>query len=199
MFASLKGRLVNKTTSFVEIDVGGLGFAVFVSLNTLTKIGEVGDEVLIHTVVFSRDDTFQIFGFATKEEKEIFQELIKISGIGPKIALAILSYLDLDEFINCVLDNEITKLTKLPGIGKKTAERILLEFREKVKKFDRTENYDLPIEKRNLFREAISALSVLGYQENKVKNVVTDIIKSNKDKELTIEELLKLSLRALNK
>lgn len=199
MFSYLRGQLTNKTTSFVEIDVGGLGFEILVSLNSLSKLGEVGDEVVIHTLVLFRDDVFQIYGFVTREEKEIFRELIKISGVGPKIALAILSYLEVNEFIDCVVNNDIGKLTKLPGIGRKTAERVLLEFREKVKKIEKTEDYDFSSDKRKLYWEAISALAVLGYQENKVRNVVNDILKQNKEKELTIEELLKQSLKALNR
>ncbi|MCX7909710.1 MAG: Holliday junction branch migration protein RuvA [Ignavibacteria bacterium] len=197
MYSYIKGKIIRKTTSTIEIEVNGFGFELLVSLNSLSKLGEVGDEIIIYTIFLFRDDNFQVYGFATQDEREIFQELIKISGIGPKIALAILSYLEVSEFIEVVKTNDIKKLVKLPGIGRKTSERILLEFREKIKKFDKVEKVEVSMDGKNLYEEAITALSVLGYQEIRVKNIVKEIIsKSNK---LTIEELLKQTLKVLNK
>ncbi|MGB9771651.1 MAG: Holliday junction branch migration protein RuvA [Candidatus Kapaibacteriota bacterium] len=199
MFSSIKGRIRRKTSSLVEVEVNGLGFEVLVSLTTLARIGDVGEEVLLYTIFLFRDETYQIYGFATLEEKEIFQELIRISGIGPKIAIAILSYLEVEEFIDCVVRNDIGKLTKLPGVGKKIAERVLLEFRGKVKKLKIVDGAKVGNEGASFYQEAISALVVLGYQENKVKKIVLDTIRKLPENEKTIESVVKQVLRELNK
>lgn len=199
MFSFVKGKVIKKATSFIEIEVNGLGFEIMMSLNSLKDVGEFGSEALIYTYIVFRDDSFQIYGFSTREEKEIFRELIKISGVGPKIALAILSYLKVEEFIDCVAKNEVKKLTGLPGIGKKTAERVLLEFREKVKKLKDKEQPELTSDSMQVYEETISALTVLGYQENKVRSLVLELIAKLPQNELTVENLLKHTLKELVK
>lgn len=199
MFSFIRGKLIRKTSSVVEVEANGLGFEIFVPLTSLSKIGDIGTVVLLHTLFLFREDSFQIFGFTTPEEKEIFRELIKISGVGPKIALAILSYLEVDEFIDCVTRNEVKRLTELPGVGKKTAERVLLEFREKVKRLKVSEPSGIPSDSSNLYEETISALNVLGYQEGKVRSIVLDVMKRLSTKEKTVENVLKLVLRELVK
>lgn len=198
MFTFIKGKIVRKSTSIVEIESNGIGYEIHTSLRSISAIGEVGQETLLYTSVLLRDDTFQIYGFKSYEEREIFKELIKISGVGPKIALAILSYLDSDEFINCVNHNEVDRLMNLPGVGKKTAERVLLEFREKAKKLQRQAVMTSAGE-QNLYYEVISALNVLGFQENKVKSLVNEILRKVPPTEQFVENVLKNVLKALNK
>jgi Holliday junction DNA helicase RuvA len=199
MFSFIRGKITSKSPSYVEIDSNGLGFEIIVPLTTLSKIGNIGEIAQLYTLVMFRDEAFQIFGFATKEEKEIFQELIKISGVGPKVALAILSYMEVGDFINCVANNEIGKFVKLPGIGRKTAERVIFEFRNKIDKLKMLEIVEISTNQYKIYEEAISALNVLGYQEAKVRNIVLDIIRNHKTEELTLEVLLKQALKVLNR
>lgn len=199
MFSFIRGKILQKTATSVEIETNGLGFEIMLSLNSLTKIGNVGDEVFLYTVVLLRDEKYQIYGFVTVSEKDIFKELINIPGIGPKIALGILSNFEVDEFIDCVQKNDVDNLTKLPGIGRKTAERILLEFREKANKIQFKENGLVEQKNASLFTEAISALNVLGYPENRVRIIVRDLLNNMTKKDLTVENLIKQALKILNK
>lgn len=194
----IKGKLVRKGSSFVEVESNGVGYQIFASLNTISAIGEVGSEVKIYTLLLLRDESLLMFGFASLEEKEIFKELINISSIGPKIALAILSYLSVEEFLDCVAKEKTIMLTRLPGIGRKTAERIILEFRGKVKKFISIGQAKEEGQKENLFEEGIAALTVLGYPENKARLAITQASREIGGK-LSLEDLVKTALKLLNR
>ncbi len=198
MFTFIKGKLVRKSPSLVEIESGGIGYEIHTTLRSLSEMGEIGQETVLYTCVLFRDDTFHIYGFKSYEERDIFKELIKISGVGPKIALAILSYLDFEDFIDCVNRNNVDKLMNLPGVGRKTAERVLLEFREKAKKLHQREGIAVSGE-QNTYYEVISALNVLGFQENKVKSVVNNVLRKIPPTEQSVENVLKNVLKALNK
>jgi len=199
MFSFIKGKVVRKTGNSIEIETNGLGFEVQLSLNSLAKVGDVGDEVSLHTFVMLRDEIFQIYGFSTLSEKEIFKELISIPGIGTRIALGILSYFEVDEFIDCVKRNDLNKLIKLPGIGRKTAERILLEFREKVNKISLGRAEHIETKDENVFIETVTALNVLGFPENKTRTIVRDLIRTIPADSLTVENLVRQALQILNK
>jgi len=146
-----------------------------------------------------RDEIFQIYGFSSLGEKEIFKELISIPGIGTRIALGILSYFEVDEFVNCVKRNDLNKLIKLPGIGRKTAERILLEFREKVNKISLGRAEHIETKDENVFIETVTALNVLGFPENKTRTIVRDLIRTIPPDSLTVENLVRQALQILNK
>jgi Holliday junction DNA helicase RuvA len=199
MFSFIKGKVVRKTGNSIEIETNGLGFEVQLSLNSLAKVGDVGDEVSLHTFVMLRDEIFQIYGFSSLGEKEIFKELISIPGIGTRIALGILSYFEVDEFIDCVKRNDLNKLIKLPGIGRKTAERILLEFREKVNKISLGRAEHIETKDENVFIETVTALNVLGFPENKTRTIVRDLIRTIPPDSLTVENLVRQALQILNK
>jgi Holliday junction DNA helicase RuvA len=199
MFSFIKGKVVRKTGNSIEIETNGLGFEVQLSLNSLAKVGDVGDEVSLHTFVMLRDEIFQIYGFSSLDEKEIFKELISIPGIGTRIALGILSYFEVDEFIDCVKRNDLNKLIKLPGIGRKTAERILLEFREKVNKISLGRAEHIETKDENVFIETVTALNVLGFPENKTRTIVRDLIRTIPADSLTVENLVRQALQILNK
>ena len=199
MFSFIKGKVVRKTGNSIEIETNGLGFEVQLSLNSLAKVGDVGDEVSLHTFVMLRDEIFQIYGFSSLSEKEIFKELISIPGIGTRIALGILSYFEVDEFIDCVKRNDLNKLIKLPGIGRKTAERILLEFREKVNKISLGRAEHIETKDENVFIETVTALNVLGFPENKTRTIVRDLIRTIPADSLTVENLVRQALQILNK
>ena len=172
MFSFIKGKVVRKTGNSIEIETNGLGFEVQLSLNSLAKVGDVGDEVSLHTFVMLRDEIFQIYGFSSLGEKEIFKELISIPGIGTRIALGILSYFEVDEFIDCVKRNDLNKLIKLPGIGRKTAERILLEFREKVNKISLGRAEHIETKDENVFIETVRKAKPASTKGVYIKNAV---------------------------
>lgn len=198
VFSYIKGKLVRKGSSFVEVESNGVGYQIFASLNTISAIGDVGSDVKIYTFLLLREESFLIFGFASIEEKEIFKELINISNIGPKIALAILSYLSVEEFLDCVSKGKTIMLTGLPGIGRKTAERIILEFREKVKKFVSIGKGKEEIQKENLFEEGVAALTVLGYPESKARSAIAQASREIRS-EPSLEDLVKTALKLLNR
>lgn len=132
MIAQLKGALVEKGLDAVVVDVGGVGFAVSISLNTLAALPQVGQPVRLYTYLQVREDALQLYGFATPEERRAFELCIAVSGIGPKIALAVLSGLDPRGLAKVITDGDSNRLKRVPGIGPKTAERLVLELRDKV-------------------------------------------------------------------
>ncbi len=132
MIAQLKGPLVEKGLDAVVVDVGGVGFAVSISLNTLAALPQVGQPVRLYTYLQVREDALQLYGFATPEERRAFELCIAVSGIGPKIALAVLSGLDPRGLAKVITDGDSNRLKRVPGIGPKTAERLVLELRDKV-------------------------------------------------------------------
>lgn len=198
LFSYIKGKLIHKSSTFIEIESNGVGYQMIASLNTISAIGDVGGEVKIFTLLLLREENFVMYGFASLEEKEIFKELINVSGIGSKIALAILSYLTVEEFLDCVLKEKIMTLTRLPGIGRKTAERIILEFREKVKKFTSVGKEKQMIYAENLFEEGVTALTVLGYPESKARLAIAESFKEI-GKESSLEDLIRTALKLLNR
>ena len=165
MFAYIKGNLEIKTNGYVVVDVGGIGYKIFMSQNAIEKLGESGKEVKIHTYVRVREDDISIFGFNSNEELRMFELLLSVSGIGAKSSLTILSNISPSSFALAVISNDIGKLKKLPGIGPKTAQRIILELKDKLKTEeaveDNVEEIKEAIIENDKVSEAISALQVL--------------------------------------
>jgi Holliday junction DNA helicase RuvA len=196
MIAKLKGQILEKNPTSLIIDVGGIGFLVSVPLTTSSLLDGKEVELFIETEV--RQDSIQLFGFLRKEEKELFVILRQIHGIGPQTALAILSSMSIEEFFIAVREQNPKRFLKIPKVGKKTAERIVLELKEK----------DLPIgveslkDKENskvfedVIYDAVSALETLGYKSSYSYKIVEEIKKSNPD--LSLEEILKKALQKLS-
>lgn len=199
MISYVKGRIIRKEPPFLVVETNGFGFTLFASINTISSIGPEGTESLIFTHIVIKEDSVLAFGFATHAERELFKELIKISGIGPKTAIGILSNLTPSEFINAISNEQLSTLIKLPGIGKKTVERIILEFREKKQRFSTlitsTETSTLV----NLVEDAVSALNVLGYPENKSRTIVNKVLKEINNQEISLELIIKDALKRLNR
>lgn len=199
MLAYIKGELESKGTNFVVIDVSGLGYKVFMTENSINEIGEIGEIVKVHTFYRVREDDISIFGFLTKEELRMFELLLGVSGVGAKVALAILSNIEASEFALAVISNDVTKLTKIPGIGAKSAQRIVLELKDKLKKEENigkepSSKMKDAIQDDNKVIEAVTALQVLGYTKKDIEKAFEKIDKVN----LTVEDLIKKGLVILS-
>ena len=198
MFAYLKGSLEVKTKGYIVIDVGGVGYKVFMSETAIEKLGEVGETVKVHTFLRVREDDMSIYGFNTNEELRMFELLLSVSGIGAKSAITILSNITPYSFAIAVITDDVNKIKSLPGIGPKSAQRIILELKDKIHKEEATqeiedENVTKQEEDKEKVSEAISALQVLGYSRKEIENALKNIEKEN----LTVEEIIKKGLNNL--
>ena len=188
MIGQISGILIKKNPPLVMIDVKGIGFEVEVPMSTYCELPKIGDFVVLTTHFLVREDAQQLFGFVSDREKTIFKSLIKVNGIGPRVALAILSGMSVDEFAQNIENNSIENLVRIPGIGKKTAERMLIELRGKI---------DLDVENTNgnltNKSDLIKALVSLGYSEKEAK-----LATKNTSTNLSLEENIKIALKALS-
>ncbi|MEN6295479.1 MAG: Holliday junction branch migration protein RuvA [Chloroherpetonaceae bacterium] len=198
MISFLKGKIIEKRPTEVVLEANSVGFSIFISVKTYEMLPEVDSNAFIYTILIHREDSMALYGFINEEERELFRNLINISGIGPKSAIGILSAIDSIELKNMIINGNSISLSKVPGIGKKTSERIVLELKDKISKtFIQTEiTTKNGISPRN---EALNALLVLGYNKNTAEKVISEIIVSAKDKNLTLEEMIKLALQKLMK
>jgi len=194
MIAYLKGTLVQKTPSKITIDVGGVGYCVWIPLSTYIALSETNEtiELFIHTHM--TDSSLALYGFSSDEQRQIFLKLIGISGIGPKIALNILSGIETTDLEEAIQQSDVARISLIPGIGKKTAMRIALELQEKLEKKEQVFETHSIKEKEDL----ISALMNMGFKRKEVERIVEAAIKAN-PAESGFEILLRDSLRRLSK
>ena len=209
MLAYIKGKLEMKMTGYIVIDVGGLGYKVFMSDVGIDKLGNIGEIVKVHTYYKVREDDISIFGFNTLEELKMFELLISVSGVGAKTAISMLAVCEPSEFALAVISEDVKALTSIPGIGAKSAQRIILELKDKITKEQQIENIKQQIGKQSKVEskmqdliknnekvsEAISALQVLGYNKKEIEKAFEKLDK----KELSTEELIKKGLTILGK
>lgn len=202
MFAYIKGSLEMKSSNYIVVDINGLGYKIFMSQSNIDSIGEINDIVKVFTYVKVREDDISIYGFKTQEELRMFELLIGVSGVGAKSALVMLSCIEPSEFAIAVISNNIKLLTQVPGIGTKSAQRIILELKDKLKAEqseldeEKLENAKLKSSKTNEnVQEAISGLMVLGYSRKDIEKAFTHLIVD----ELSVEELIKKGLILLTK
>jgi Holliday junction DNA helicase RuvA len=198
MIASLTGRLKRKANDYLVVDVAGVGYQVQVPLSTYCSIPEIGDEVSLHIHTYVREDSLLLFGFLEEPEKEMFLLLMGVSGIGPKLALSVLSCLSVNDLCSAICSSDDSKLCTISGIGKKTAARMVLELKDKIKllAMDRPEKGMKPAVADDV-EDAISALVNLGYK----KPLAEDVLKKIKQKKpgSSIEYLIREALSALMK
>ncbi len=197
MFAYIKGSLEEKASNFVVIDVSGIGYKIFMSDSAIQKIGEIGEIVKVHTHYYVREDNISLYGFLSNDELKMFELLLQVSGIGAKSAIIMLSNITPSNFVLAVITNDVSKLTKIPGIGAKTAQRIILELKDKLKTesaASKTEETRSVLEKSEVIDEAISALQILGYNKKEIEKALEKIDKTN----ITVEELIKKGLTILS-
>ena len=193
MIAYLKGDFVRKTPSFVHLDVNGVGYEVQITLNTYTRIQNL-DKGLLHTTLIIREDAHILYGFFEPAEKEMFQLLTGVSGIGASTGRVMLSYLKPDELATAIIHADIRTLEGIKGIGKKTAERIVLELKDKLSKHPIESNIS-PLRSNTLHRDAFNALTALGINRSAAEQAVKKVLALEPD--LPVEELIKKTLRTL--
>jgi Holliday junction DNA helicase RuvA len=193
MIAYLKGDFVNKTPSSVYVDVNGVGYEVQISLNTYSKILNL-DKGILQTLLIVREDAHILYGFFDPSEKEIFQLLINVSGIGSSTARVMLSYMKPDELARAIVQSDVRTLEGIKGIGKKTAERLVLELKDKLAKHP-LESNNSPMKNNTLQQDALNALTALGINRMAAEQAVKKTLASEPD--LLVEELIKKSLRIL--
>jgi holliday junction DNA helicase RuvA len=197
MIASLRGILIKKLPTELQIDVHGVGYSVSIPVSTYQRIGETGSEVTILTHLHVREDALQLFGFATEPERAMFRLLTSVSGIGPKIALGILSGVGVDELKDHLLHANTTALTTIPGVGKKTAERLIVELRDKLGKDDTavsplSSGGDSTVRVRS---ETLLALIALGVPRQNAERAIRLAVQGTDASATTVEELIKKALR----
>jgi holliday junction DNA helicase RuvA len=192
MFNHLRGILAAKNPPLVVIEVGGVGYEVQLPLNSCYDLPEENKEILLYTHFVVREDGHFLFGFLTLRQRSLFRSLIKVNGIGPKLALAILSEMKEDIFVNAVLTKNSHTLSQIPGIGKKTAERIIMEMKDPLSVWQMEKGSALISDSLN---DAISALVNLGYKPQDANQIIF----TYKDQNLSSAELIKIALRELGK
>ncbi len=198
MIGRLKGILVSKAPPFLLVDVQGVGYEVEAPMSTFYQLPAVDSEVSLHTHLIVREDAQILCGFATESERRLFRSLIRITGVGAKLALAILSGMSADDFARCVQDNDAASLTRLPGVGKKTAERLIIEMRDRLLDWE-GDTAILPDAATTSVvpdagREAVSALISLGYRPQEASRMVQLVDSEGQASEDIIREALKASI-----
>jgi Holliday junction DNA helicase RuvA len=205
MIAHLSGTLLAKHATSVIVDVGGVGYEVTIPVTTFYDLEEAGSQVKLRIYTHVREEALQLYGFKTARERELFTQLISVSGIGPKSAIAMLSGMSADEIITAIRTNNLARLTSIPGLGKKTAERLVIELRDKMTKLSSPELEEQLAARASgaspsddtLREDALSALTNLGYQRAAAEKAITHAMQEGGD--LSVELLLRRALRTLSK
>ncbi len=199
MFTYIKGTLEVKTTGYVVVEANGIGYKIFMSEPSIEKLGEIGENVKVYTYlrIRSQEDEISLFGFNSDEELRMFELLITVSGVGAKSALAILANISPSSFALAVITDDILKLKALPGIGAKTAQRLILELKDKLKNAEIKNNENVEL-KENIVddekvSEAVSALQVLGYSRKEIATALEKVDKQN----LSVEDIIRKGLSNL--
>jgi Holliday junction DNA helicase RuvA len=203
MIGRIYGILLEKQPPHLLIDVVGVGYEIEAPMSTFYQLPELGQKVTLHTHLAVREDAHVLYGFYELRERSLFRQLIKVNGVGPKLALTILSSIDPDQFVHSILGNDATQLVRLPGIGKKTAERLIIEMRDRLKSWHEDGSTLLPllpqVDKpflRNAEQEAISALLSLGYKPQEASRAISQV--ENKES-LACEQIIRNALKNLAK
>jgi len=202
LIAQLTGKLVDKQPNTVIIDVGGVGYDVTIPLSTFYELGEPGIEVSLRIHTHVREDVLQLFGFWTPREKELFLKLTSVSGVGPKLAITMLSGMPAGELINAITNNDLVRLTSIPGVGRKTAERVVVELRDKLAVISLEARAEDRAAREAASGDAavrddtIAALMALGYPKAIAERAVSFAVRE--EGERTIEAVLKRALRRLS-
>ena len=204
MIGRIRGLLIEKQVPDIVVDVQGVGYEIQAPMSTIMQLPVVGNEVSLHTHMVVREDAQLLYGFFSLEERHMFRSLIKVSGVGPKMGLAILSGMAVDDFVKTVRNNDIAALTRMPGVGKKTAERLVVEMKDRLKDFAQSTpamvagaaGAPLELSDHQLSYEAETALVALGYKPAEAARIIAKTLKANESISSS-QELIRLSLRSM--
>ncbi len=196
MYYYIKGKYITKGDNFVVIEAGGIGYKIYTSAINLEKMPLPNETLMMFTYLYVREDTQDLYGFISNDEITLFLQLLSISGVGPKAALAVMSALTYEQLALAVMTNDSKALTKAQGIGPKAAQRIILELKDKLKTVDALpeEIKTVSLEQQNSQSEAITALTVLGYSATEAKQAVSGI-----NHDMSVENIIKEALKILTK
>ena len=197
MFAYIKGSLEEKTSNYVVIDVSGIGYKIFMSANSINIIGELGNIVKVHTYYYVREDNISLYGFLSNEELKMFELLLSVSGIGAKSAISMLSNITPSDFALAIITNNVAALTKIPGIGAKSAQRIILELKDKLKDAEnvsKAEESNKKVNSENM-KDALDALQILGYNKKEIEKVLEKL----ELEDMSTENIIKNALKYLSR
>ena len=207
MIAYLSGTLLSKQATSAIVEVGGVGYDVAIPLSTFYELGEVGAPVQLRIYTHVREDTLQLFGFKTVRERELFLELISVSGVGPGLAIKLLSGMNADELVASIRTNNLVRLVAIPGVGRKTAERLVVDLRDKIAALSspafeeefaaKAAAAGVATSADSMRNDALSALANLGYQKSAAEKAVTRAV--DEGGEISVEVILRRSLRSLAK
>ena len=204
MIAHLNGRLLSKEPNSVIVDVSGVGYEVNIPLSTFYELANEGSDVQLRIYTHVKEDALQLYGFKTERERKLFVNFISVSGIGPKIGIALLSGMSADELINSIKSNNLARLTLIPGVGRKTAERLIVDLREKMtalaaSQVEETTGLEPAVSSASpedsVRSDALSALFNLGYQRSAAEKAIDAVL--NDGGEMTVESVLRRGLRKL--
>ena len=193
MFSYIKGSLEVKSNGYIVVECGGIGYKVFMSDKSLSEIGEIGENIKVYTYFKVREDDISLYGFKTDEELRMFEMLLSVSGIGAKSAIVMLSNIEPSAFAFAVISDDVDRITKIPGIGKKTAQRLILELKDKLKSVDiekEKSEIENKVKEYEGIDEAYAALQFLGYSKREIETAFTDVDFSN----MNVEEIIKKGL-----
>ena len=194
MIAFIEGELVEKNPAYVVLNCSGVGYMIHISLNTFSKLPDSG-MVKLHTSLIIREDAHTLFGFWKADEKNLFTHLISVSGVGPNTARMILSSLTVDEVNQAIVNNNVGALQSVKGIGGKSAQRIVVDLKDKLEKEGFMAQENLLQSNNTLREEALSALVMLGYNKAAAQKIISQILKKNAGSSLSVEQLIKESLK----
>ncbi|MBV9242198.1 MAG: Holliday junction branch migration protein RuvA [Acidobacteria bacterium] len=197
MIAHLTGTLLEKHTNTAIVDVAGVGYEVTIPLSTFYELGEIGSVVSLRVHTHVREDAIQLFGFKSAREKDLFLRLIGVQGVGPKLAITMLSGMSADEMVLAIRKEDLARLTGIPGVGRKTAERLIVELRDKMSDIGESKTAAESLPTDSVFDDALSALTNLGYQRAAAEKALNTAAKEGI--EITVQKLLRRALQILAK
>lgn len=202
MIARLKGVLVDSSFNEVILDVNGVGYLVFIPVSTFDALPPVGSEMTLMIETLVREDAICLYGFATAAEKNLFEQLMTVNGVGAKLALAILSSMPTASFCAAIMSNDINSIKMIPGVGKKTAERLILEMRDKINKLEvaagPVATPDVPASMKETVADTIRALEGLGFKRDRITKAINELTAEMTEADCTLENLIRNALRLLN-
>ena len=198
MIGQIKGRLIGKNAPEILVEVGGITYEILVPMSTLYQLPDLDGMVHLYTHFSVREDAQILYGFFDAESKRMFRSLVRVNGVGPKLALGILSGMSVDELVQTVKSNDSDSLVKMPGVGKKTAERLIIEMRDKLSEWDSTDaSSNLSLAPNSTFiKDAEIAMVSLGYKPQQASRAISQVLKNNPEIDDS-EELIRFSLKSM--